>query len=357
MDNLRRFILVFTCIIFVTLSVCGFLLAKSFSKSAKTENVDLSVNTNVYDPNKPQDSILNNFNENILVAIGDSDGTPSELTMLVNVNSITNEISLMYLPANLKYATLSDRSVGTIGMICNKKGIANAADILASQYEITVDNYLYMPSDVFAEFIDLFVVNENSSAAPTPAPTTSSPDGIITVLLDASNAVEFTIPVDLKYSTGKYDIDLPKDTKFLTGKEALQLIQFYRTENNEYSTEMLEYYDGTDIKRIYNSGTFINAFINQKLLKTGNSTFADEFAAKINPLLAKCQTNLNETNLKQIGNLLTRINPDSIKSFIINGTDLFMDKYYLVYNDTVSDISNKSLLDGATIFKDKFKTN
>ena len=45
MDNLRRFILVFTCIIFVTLSVCGFLLAKSFSKSAKTENVDLTINS------------------------------------------------------------------------------------------------------------------------------------------------------------------------------------------------------------------------------------------------------------------------------------------------------------------------
>ena len=112
-----------------------------------------------------------------------------------------------------------------------------------------------------------------------------------------------------------------------------------------------------DIKRIYNSGAFISAFINQKLIKTGNPTFADEFASKINPLLAKCQTNLNETNLKQIGNLLTRINPDSIKSFVINGTDLFMDKHYIVYNDTVTDISNKSLLDGATIFKDNFKTN
>ena len=54
-----------------------------------------------------------------------------------------------------------------------------------------------------------------------------------------STGIDYTIPVDLKYVSGKYHIDLKKDTKKLTGSEALQLIQFYRTENNEYSACLL----------------------------------------------------------------------------------------------------------------------
>ena len=348
MDNLRRFVIVFTAVIFLTLAVCGFILAKNFNETAKTKTVDLNVNANVYDPNKPQDFELGKFNENVLFVIGDKDSNPSELTILMNVNTETNELSFMYFPRQFKYATLADRSVGNMGMICRKKGISKAADIIASQYEISVDNYIYMECELFAEFIDLFVKSEN------PNNITTS-DGQL--ILDATNAIEYELFVDLKYKSGKYNIDLNRNTKYFTGKEAVQLIQFYRTQNNEYPSDMLKYYDGTDGKRIVAAQAFLDAFISQKLLKTGSKTFADEFQAKLTPLLSKCETNLTEHNLKQIGTMLTRIIPDDICYYIINGNDQYLDQHYIVYNDTVTDLKSNSVLDGATTFRDKFYVN
>lgn len=350
MDNLRRFILVFTAVIFLTLAICGFVLAKNYNETAKTEEVNLGVNTNIFDPNRPNETDLSVFNENILLVIGDKDGKASELTVLVNVNTETNELSFLYFPREFKYATIADRDVGIMGMLCNKKGISKAADVIASQYEITVDNYIYMPSSVFAEFIDAFAVDPNLPIDPNPTP---APDGGQVI----KNGVEYSLYVDLKYVSGKYNIDLSRDTKVFTGSEALQLIQFYRTQNNEYSTEMLKYYDGTDSKRISAAQSFLHAFITQKLLKTGNAAFADEFASKTFALLAKCESNLTEQNLKQIGTLFTKINSDAIRYFKINGSDIYLDQHYIVYNETINDLASNSMLDGATVLKENFFTN
>lgn len=347
MDNLRRFLLVFIAVIFLTLSVCGFLLSKSFSKSAKTETEYLNVKSNV-DSTDSEDDVLDNFNENFLLVIGDNDSLPSELTILMNINSKTKELSFMYFPKEFKYATLADRSVGQIGMICQNKGIGKAADIISSQYEIIIDYYVYMPSDVFVEFIDLLISSDKFL-------NNTTPEGEL--ILDANNAVEYELFVDLKYNSGKYNIDLNRNRRFFTGKEALQLIQFYKTQNNEYFDEMLKYYDGTDYKRINTAQSFLDAFINQKLLKTGSESFADDFQSKLTPLLSKCETNLTELNLKQIGAFFTKISSDNISYYAINGVDQYLEKHYIVYNETVIDLKNNTVPDGASVFKDKFYTN
>ena len=349
MDNLRRFVLVFTVVIFFTIAICGFVLAKNYYETAKTESVILKSDADVHDPNAKDDLELENFNENILLIIGDKDGQPVELTMLMNVNTKTNELSFLYFPREFKYATLADRKVDTMGVICNTKSISEAADVIASQYEIIVDNYIYMPTSVFSEFVDAFAVDPNLPIDPNPTADPNNPDAEI-----IKNGVEYSIYVDLKYVAGKYNIDLSRDTKVFTGKEALQLIQFYRTQNNEYSTEMIKYYDGTDEKRIVAAQSFLQAFINQKLVKSGSETFIGEFSAKAFPLLAKCETNMTETNMKQIGSLFTKVTPENIRYFKFNGDDLYLDKHYLVYNETINDLQKNSMLDGATVLKDYF---
>ena len=349
MDNLRRFVLVFTVVIFFTIAICGFVLAKNYYEISKKDNVVLESDGTVFDPNAKDNLALEDFNENILLVVGDKDGQAAELTMLVNVNTITKELSFLYFPREFKYATLADRQVDTMGVICNNKSISEAADVIASQYEITVDNYIYMPTGVFSEFIDTFAVDPNLPINPNPTADPNNPEAEI-----IKNGVEYSIYVDLKYVAGKYNIDLNRFTKVFTGKEALQLIQFYRTQNNEYSTEMLKYYDGTDEKRIIAAQSFLQAFINQKLVKTGSETFTDEFAAKAFPLLAKCETNMTEVNMKQVGSLFTKITPENIRYFKFNGDDLYLDKHYIVYNETINDLQTNSMLDGATVLKEYF---
>ena len=66
MDNLRRFILVFTAVIFITLCVCGIVLADSYQKTAKTEERELSVSAPTYDPNGTGEDASRALKENIL---------------------------------------------------------------------------------------------------------------------------------------------------------------------------------------------------------------------------------------------------------------------------------------------------
>lgn len=349
MDNLRRFVLVFSAIIFFMIAICGFVLANDYYEISKKDKVVLDSDGTVFDPNATDSSALGDLNENILLVIGDRDGQPAELTILVNIDTTSNKLSFLYFPRELKYSTLADRQVDTMGMICNKKSISDAADVIASQYDITVDNYIYMPTGVFSEFIDAFAVDPNLPIVSNPTADPNNPDAEI-----IKNGVEFSIYVDLKYSAGKYNIDLNRFTKVFTGKEALQLIQFYRTQNNEYSTEMIKYYDGTDEKRIIAAQSFLQAFINQKLLKTGNAAFAEEFAVKAFPLLAKCETNMTELNMKQFGSLFSKISNENIRYFKFNGDDLYLDKHYIVYNETINDLQTNSMLDGASVIKEYF---
>lgn len=258
MDNLRRFILVFTAIIFITLSVCGIVLANSYQKMAKTEEHDLTAPAPTYDPRN--NGTMGKLKENILFLVGDKDGTETELMFLMNVDSESSTVHFLYIPKDLKYAMSSDRSVGNMGNLLAKKGSASSVvDIVASFFEMSVNYYVQMPCEVFAEFVNAFDKD--------------------------STGIEYTIPADLKYGIGKYNIDLKKDTKKLGGREAMQLIQFYHTENDEYSAELMAYYDGSDVKRIQAAQSLLHSFLTQKVIKTGDETYEQTFADIALPFL------------------------------------------------------------------------
>ena len=332
MDNLRRFILVFTAVIFITLCVCGLVLADSYQKTAKTEERELSVSAPTYDPNGTGEDASQALKENILFIVGDQDGTETELMVLAHVDSENSSLHFLYIPKDLKYALNSDRSVGNMGNLLAKTGsAASAADTVASFFEISVDYYVQMPCNTFAEFINAFDRD--------------------------STGIDYTIPVDLKYVSGKYHIDLKKDTKKLTGTEALQLIQFYRTENNEYSAALLAYYDGSDVKRIQAAQSFLSAFLSQKVIKTGDQAYAQTFTDIVLPFLEECETNLTETQIRKIGGIFSAINANAVKYYRFNGTEEYLGKYYLVYDETCTDLTSNAILDGATILRDSFSAN
>ena len=73
MDNLRRFVLVFTVVIFFTIAICGFVLAKNYYEISKKDNVVLESDGTVFDPNAKDNLALDDFNENILLVVGDKE--------------------------------------------------------------------------------------------------------------------------------------------------------------------------------------------------------------------------------------------------------------------------------------------
>ncbi len=332
MDNLRRFLLVFIAVIFVTLSVCGIVLANSYQKMAKTEERNLTAAAPTFNPADPENGNSGNLKENILFLIGDKDGTETELLLLANVDSENASIHFLYIPKDLKYAISSDSSVGNMGSLLAKKNAASSvADIIASFFEISVNYYVQMPCEVFAEFVNAFDRD--------------------------SSGIDYTIPVDLKYVSGKYSIDLKKDTNKLGGREAMQLIQFYRTENNEYSAELMAYYDGSDVRRIQTAQSLLHAFLSQKVIKTGDESYAQTFTDTALPFLAKCDTNVTEAILKQIGEIFSKTNANGIKYYRFNGTEQYLEKYYLVYNQMCTDLTSNAVQESSIVCKEYFKTN
>lgn len=330
MDNLRRFIVVFTAFLFVTLSVCGILLAKSYKENAKTAVEKLNVSGEKYEPDE-KDILPDKFKENILFMVGDKYASEVELLFIVNADSDKGTLSFLFIPKDLKYATISNRFIGNMGSMFKKEGISKSQDIIASFFEINIDNFVFMPSDTFIEFINVFDTDQTG--------------------------INYTVPVDMKYISGRYYIDLKKGTEKITGAEALQLIQFYKTYDNEYSAELSQYYDGTDVKRIKAVQPFIQAFLSQKVIKPDDSEYAKRFADMLSPFLTKCDTNLTAENLKSIGGMFGKIKSETIRYFIVNGTDQFTDKYYIVYNETCTDLVNNTLHEGSIILKEQFSTN
>ena len=55
--------------------------------------------------------------------------------------------------------------------------------------------------------------------------------------------------------------------------------------------------------------------------------------------------------------MLGKITPETVRYFVINGTDQYSDRYYIVYNETCTDLVSNSIHDGSIIIKDNFSTN
>lgn len=323
MDNLRRFILVFVGVVFLALSISGFVLADKFQDASSVTKKDIEVSCDKYDPD------IEPFNDNILIVIGDKNNDSSELVMVANVNTVTSSLSFMYIPLDFMY-TSDDRA----GDLLNDKSMNEAADSLASFFNTTIDYYIHITSKDFVDIVNAVDF-----------------DGI---------GVEHTIPVDLVYKSGSYNINLKGGTKYLTGEDALQLIQFYKTKNNTYDPDLYNYYDGTDTKRIEASQKFLHHLIEQKFLNADENTFVQKFTEALNPIIDGMEdtvTNIDSTIIRKLALLFNKMNANSINYFMADGDYTVFDEGSWVYNNKVVNLISADHTDGKTVWEDKFSTD
>lgn len=324
MDNLRRFILVFTGVVFLALSISGFILADKYQEASSITKKDVTVDCDKYDAS------IEPFNDNILIIVGDKNNDSAEIVMVANVDTETLSLSFMYIPQDFKYTT-DDRA----GNLLNDKSMNEAADSLASFFNTTIDYYIHISPENFVNMVNAVDF-----------------DGI---------GIEYEIPVDLVYKSGAYNINLKKGMKFLTGEHALQLIQFYKTKDNNYSPELYEYYDGTDVKRIEASQKFLKNFIEQKFLNSDKDMFVQRFTDGLNPIvegIKETDTNINGELLRKIGLLFNKINVDSIDYFMTDGDYIVSNEgSSWVYNNKAVNLLSGDHTDGKTVWEDKFSTD
>lgn len=323
MDNLRRFIIVVSLILLFTFGICGYFLASSFHESTeKTHTENLIIDLPTFDPNSQTTEETKTFYNNILIIIGDKDKPETELLMLMNIDSTTSNINITYIPKDIRYVNYRENTISTIGSIMNSRiamfPALDAIRIYESILDLSIPYFIYFTEENFLEFMHTFAVN----------------------------GINFNIPVDMFYQDDYYNINLTKGTSIIKKDQILQLIQFYKTVDNTYNGDLLQYYDGSDAKRIEMSRQFFDAFMQQTFINPTNEYFKLRFYDAFLPFLSKCETNISREILSIIAPVFSTVQDSNIRYFTLTGEEHFTDKMYILF-DPDSDGSFVNMSDGS----------
>ncbi len=335
MDNLRRFLVVFTAMFFIASAVCGFLLVQSYDDMKGDHVEHLSVSAPTYDPNNDSSS-EGVFRENILCMVGDSGKSTPELMFLLNVDSVSGNVSFLFIPREMKYAISQSNEVGTFDEYFGRYAWNNttrATSLLSSFLDFDVEYYFTLSTENFSKLIQTF----------------SSED----------QGVYLDIPVDLEYKKGNVDISFSQGKQYLNGDDIIKYIQFYQTVDGVYSAEMLPYYDGTDTKRIGQLQVFFDALLRQKFTEASTQLYKENFSELFFPYLGKANTNLTGEHLDSIANVMKSLKTDNLNYFVLNGKTVYNGKTYLEYNNTMRNFlldASVSTVKGTDVLASKFGT-
>ncbi len=311
MDNLRRFLVVFILMFFVTASICGLLLVGVYD-GAKGDQVEpLDVSDTTYDPNS-DGTPTQVFRENILCMVADSGKAIPELSFIVNVDSSTGNISYLFIPQNIKYGINQTNEVGMLGEYFGRYAwntADRATSLLSSFLDVNIDYYFTISTDNFAKIIATF----------------SSED----------EGIRMDVPVDIAYEKGGLKIDFKAGNQYLSGPDAAKFIQFYQTEDGVYPAAMLPYYDGTDVKRLAQVQKLVHAFMTQKFTEASTDVYRENFGELLFPYFAKGNTNLTSSTLDSIASVIKNLKTNQLNYYILNGDTVYNRKEYLEYDNTL----------------------
>lgn len=228
--------------------------------------------------------------KNIAVFGVDKDGYRTDVTFVVNINSVTNKVKALSLPRDTKVKWSEEqkqslRDLGKYTVSTSKLnemtaygGIDNIRLFTIDQIEnmlgITIDNYVIVDIDAFKKIVD------------------------------AVGGVDLYVPQDMYYTdrAGGLYINLQEGYQHLDGDQAEQLVRFRRYKNG-------------DVDRIATQQIFLKAF-SEKVLSPSIVTKIPEL---VKILFESITTDLSITELPQYYKYLTNFDKENISFFTLPG--------------------------------------
>ncbi|MBE7065190.1 MAG: LytR family transcriptional regulator [Ruminococcaceae bacterium] len=348
MDNLRRGILLFTALLFFAATVIGFILSLDYYDTA---TVMEAVPDWHYDGQKVSAEDAEGkglVNENILVVIGDEGDEHSEIMFITNYNSEKNKMSFIYVPKDMKYSLnvknipggkfsgKSSYNSGTMSQLYSRFGGKYSADIMSYMFDVPVDNYVFLSFNDCKTLFNGF---------------TGQDKGLL-----------FNFPV--KVTNVEEDVSLSAGEQYFDGDMAIDLLRFYKTADGIYDNSLLQYYDGTDLKRIDMVKKFMADFLDSQLLGDSvNKYYLDNFAKiSYESVIKKCDTNITSALADAVQKSLSNIKEDSVSFYILDYKTADNNEFLLEHTGCLKDITNndsskhKSLSKEATskVISEKF---
>lgn len=266
---------------------------------------------------------------NFLLLVGDKASGNTDSILVANYNPDKKQISIVSIPRDTK-VKLKNNILPKINAAYaaggrKHEGAMYASELVSSLTGININYYVYINISSIKEITDML------------------------------GGVYFDIPADMKYSDPYQDlyINLKKGYQLLDGDKVEQLLRF-RKPSGKYTSELKQYYDGSDIKRTEMQVKFIQAFINQKL----KIQYLSKFNAVINYAFKNIITNMTLTDALKLTSGVLKVSSDNFNSFRLDGEDkVISGGWFYVYNNKIINIATKESLPAEEVISEYFYSN
>lgn len=265
---------------------------------------------------------------NFLLLVGDKASGNTDSMLVANYNPDSKQISIVTIPRDTK-VKLKNNILPKINAAYaaggrKHEGATYASEIVSNLIGININYYVYINISSIKEITDML------------------------------GGVNFDVPTDMKYSDPTQDlyINLKKGYQLLDGDKVEQLLRF-RKPSGKYTTELKQYYDGSDIKRTEMQVKFIKAFIGQKL----NIQYLPKFNSVINYAFKNIVTNMTLTDALKLTSGFIKISTNNFNSFRLDGEDkVISGGWYYIYNGKFINIETKESLPAEEIIDQFFNS-
>ena len=139
----------------------------------------------------------------------------------------------------------------------------------------------------------------------------------------------------------------------------MNYLRFYKTYDGVYTKALLDYYDGTDSKRMTIVARFIESFISQKFFEPSTDFYLRRFNDLVTPFLSKADTNLTEQVLTNISQVLSSSNTQRLGYFLPIGDVSYNGQVFVDYNGYIRNLELDESISpsiASDILTSKFKT-
>ena len=252
-------------------------------------------------PNHPFRKIIDPFFAsgdpvNILLLGGDKVNQNTDTMMLINFNPETMKVSVLSIPRDTK--VIIDNNIRKINYAFPKGGPQLAVDAVCGLLNVNINYYFYVDTSVFRNIIDLL-----------------------------GGIKHFYIPVNMDYDDNSQNLHIhfTKGYHDLDGKSAEEFMRFRKGKN---LSQILEYYDGSDTKRINAQQTLLKELVRQK----AKISYLPKLNSVINEIFSHLETNMQINEALKLIPDFTIFNTDNLQFFTLPGVPEEEGLYYYVYN-------------------------
>lgn len=337
MDNFRRFLFTFTCIVFLSLCVGGFVTALNYDPSAAIDHAGQAPITlppvgSLYDPQNYTKEEL--FSGNVLYVITPDEGENAVNFIVAKHNLDTQELFFLLVPDELKVVDHdSNSSVTTLGEYYADNGAESAAKYLSALFAIDIPCYASIDYDTMNTLIS------NFGSLPVDLPM----------------AISY-LDTDSEQTDYASDIDYEKGDLALTGKAAVNLLKFANDPGIYFNKDLTDYYNGKSAQAIRSrfsddlAHIMLQGFVKSNFVPENE----DKMQSNLEPLLELSDGNISENILQGITYELGQISAEKAEYYLITGDVVVNDAYTITYSNTMINMSTGKTIDSREILDYKF---